>query len=103
MMGPMMGPMREKMGEGTLQSVLHPAGWDAAVISQFAWVMFGAGTLIFVAVMAVMFQSIFWLAKYPMDGIEAVFHEGARGSVARSVEDPLTTDSMNTHRSIEPS
>jgi ferrous iron transport protein B len=29
------------------------------------------GLLIFVAVMAVMFQSIFWLAKYPMDGIEA--------------------------------
>ena len=26
-----------------------------------------------------------------MDGVEAVFHEGARGSVARSVADPLTT------------
>ena len=33
---------------GTLQSVLHPAGADAAVISQFAWVLFGAATLIFV-------------------------------------------------------
>ena len=29
------------------------------------------GPLIFVTVMALMFQSIFWLAKYPMDGIEA--------------------------------
>ena len=29
------------------------------------------GLLIFVAVMALMFQSIFWLAQYPMDGIEA--------------------------------
>lgn len=39
---------------GTLQSVLHPAGLDAAVISQFAWVLFGAGTLIFAAVMALL-------------------------------------------------
>ena len=29
------------------------------------------GLFIFVAVMALMFQSIFWLAQYPMDGIEA--------------------------------
>ena len=41
-----------------LQSVLHPAGWDAAIISQFAWVMFGAGTLIFVAVMALLLLSL---------------------------------------------
>lgn len=43
---------------GTLQSVLHPAGHDAAVISQFAWVMFGAATVIFVAVMALMALSL---------------------------------------------
>ncbi len=42
----------------TLQSVLHPAGWDAAIISQFAWVMFGAGALIFVAVMALLLLSL---------------------------------------------
>jgi cytochrome c oxidase subunit 2 len=41
-----------------LQSVLHPAGWDALVISQFAWVMFGAGALIFVAVMALLGMSL---------------------------------------------
>lgn len=41
-----------------LQSVLHPAGWDAAIISQFTWVLFGAGTLIFVAVMALLFLSL---------------------------------------------
>ncbi|GAB3375471.1 cytochrome c oxidase subunit II [Massilia agri] len=41
-----------------LQSVLHPAGWDAAIISHFAWVMFGAGTLIFVAVMALLLLSL---------------------------------------------
>ena len=35
------------------------------VVTHKVW-----GLLIFVAVMAVMFQSIFWLAKYPMDGIE---------------------------------
>ncbi len=35
-----------------LQSVLHPAGPDAAIIAQFAWVLFGGGTLIFIAVMA---------------------------------------------------
>ncbi|MEY3360579.1 MAG: hypothetical protein RL531_298 [Actinomycetota bacterium] len=35
-----------------------------------------------------------------MDGVEAVFHEGARGSVARSVADPLTTDTMNTHGTL---
>ncbi|RZA34816.1 MAG: c-type cytochrome [Lysobacteraceae bacterium] len=41
-----------------LQSVLHPAGWDAAIISQFAWVMFGAGALIFAAVMALVALSL---------------------------------------------
>lgn len=41
-----------------LQSVLHPAGWDAAVISQFAWVLFGAGALILAAVMALLFLSL---------------------------------------------
>ncbi|MGI4717857.1 MAG: cytochrome c oxidase subunit II [Janthinobacterium lividum] len=41
-----------------LQSVLHPAGWDAAIISQFTWVLFGAGTLIFVAVMALLLLSL---------------------------------------------
>lgn len=34
-----------------LQSVLHPAGVDAAIIGQFAWVMFGAGAVILAAVM----------------------------------------------------
>lgn len=43
---------------GTLHSVLQPAGWDAAIISQFAWVMFGAGALIFLAVMALLFLSL---------------------------------------------
>ncbi|MCS0615862.1 c-type cytochrome [Massilia kyonggiensis] len=43
---------------GTLQSVLHPAGADAAVIQQFAWVLFGAGTVIFIAVMALMALSL---------------------------------------------
>jgi cytochrome c oxidase subunit 2 len=43
---------------GTLQSVLHPAGHDAAVISQFAWVLFGAATVIFFAVMALMALSL---------------------------------------------
>jgi cytochrome c oxidase subunit 2 len=41
-----------------LHSVLHPAGWDAVIISQFAWVMFGAGALIFVAVMALLALSL---------------------------------------------
>ncbi|MEN3275124.1 MAG: cytochrome c oxidase subunit [Massilia sp.] len=35
-----------------LQSVLHPAGPDAAIIAQLTWVLFAGGTLIFVAVMA---------------------------------------------------
>ncbi|WP_020651913.1 cytochrome c oxidase subunit II [Massilia niastensis] len=43
---------------GTLQSVLHPAGPDAVIIHQFAWVMFGAGALIFVAVMALLMLSM---------------------------------------------
>ncbi|UOD31427.1 c-type cytochrome [Massilia violaceinigra] len=33
-----------------LQSVLHPAGPDAAIISQFAWVLFGGGALVFALV-----------------------------------------------------
>jgi cytochrome c oxidase subunit 2 len=43
---------------GNLQSVLHPAGLDAAIISQFAWVLFGTGTLIFIAVMALLLLSV---------------------------------------------
>lgn len=37
-----------------LQSVLHPAGPDAAIISQFAWVLFGGGALIFALVMTLL-------------------------------------------------
>jgi cytochrome c oxidase subunit 2 len=37
-----------------LQSVLHPASPDAGIIAQFAWVLFGGGAVIFVAVMALM-------------------------------------------------
>jgi cytochrome c oxidase subunit 2 len=39
---------------GPLQSVLHPAGPDAVIIGQFAWVMFGAGAVILVAAMALL-------------------------------------------------
>lgn len=35
-----------------IQSVLHPAGLDAAIIHQFSWVLFVGGALIFVFVMA---------------------------------------------------
>jgi cytochrome c oxidase subunit 2 len=38
-------------GAPQLQSVLHPAGIDAAIISQFAWVLSGAAALILAAVM----------------------------------------------------
>jgi cytochrome c oxidase subunit 2 len=44
--------------DGTLQSILHPAGTDADVISEFAWVLFAAGTLIFLAVMVLMALSL---------------------------------------------
>jgi len=37
-----------------LQSVLHPAGADAAIIHQFSWVLFVGGTLIFLFVMALL-------------------------------------------------
>ncbi len=47
------GAMREP-----LQSVLHPAGADAEVIQQFTWVLFGAGFLIFLAVMALLGLSL---------------------------------------------
>ena len=35
-----------------LQSVLHPAGPDAAIIAQLTWVLFGGGAILFVGVMA---------------------------------------------------
>ena len=41
-----------------LQSVLHHGGGDAAVIGQLAWGMTAAGTLIFVAVMALLALSL---------------------------------------------
>jgi len=34
-----------------MQSILHPAGPDAALIAEMAWLLFGGGTAIFVAVM----------------------------------------------------
>jgi cytochrome c oxidase subunit 2 len=50
--------MSATLPASSLHSVLHPAGWDAAIISQFAWVMFGAGTVIFIAVMALLAMSL---------------------------------------------
>jgi len=44
--------MTTAMGE--LQSVLHPAGADAAIVHQFSWVLFVGGAIIFVAVMALL-------------------------------------------------
>jgi cytochrome c oxidase subunit 2 len=41
-----------------LQSVLHPAGADAEVIQQFTGVLFGAGLVIFLAVMALLGLSL---------------------------------------------
>jgi len=41
-----------------LQSVLHPAGADAEVVKQFAWVLFGAGALIFTAVLVLLALSL---------------------------------------------
>lgn len=35
-----------------------------------------------------------------MAGVEVVFHQAALGSVARSVEDPLTSDLVNTHGTL---
>ncbi|MBN9335779.1 NAD-dependent epimerase/dehydratase family protein, partial [Devosia sp.] len=35
------------------------------------------------------------LVAEAMDGVEVVFHQGARGSVAKSVETPLITDRIN--------
>ncbi len=41
-----------------LQSVLHPEGPDADVMAHMAWMLFGGGTLIFVAVMALLALSL---------------------------------------------
>jgi cytochrome c oxidase subunit 2 len=41
-----------------LQSVLHPASPDAAIIAHLAWVLFGGGAVIFIAVMALMLLSL---------------------------------------------
>ena len=41
-----------------LQSVLHPAGPDAAIIAHMSWVLFGGGALVFVAVMALLAMAL---------------------------------------------
>ncbi len=41
-----------------LQSVLHPAGPDAAVMADMAWVLFGGGALVFVPVMVLLVLSL---------------------------------------------
>jgi nucleoside-diphosphate-sugar epimerase len=40
------------------------------------------------------------LVAQAMDGVEVVFHQGARGSVAKSVETPLITDLSNVHGTL---
>jgi len=40
------------------------------------------------------------LLREAMDGAEVVFHQAALGSVARSVDDPLTSDHVNTHGTL---
>jgi UDP-glucose 4-epimerase len=40
------------------------------------------------------------LVAEAVDGCEVVFHQGARGSVAKSVETPLLTDSWNVHGTL---
>ena len=40
------------------------------------------------------------LVAQAMDGVEVVFHQGARGSVAKSVETPLITDLSNIHGTL---
>lgn len=47
----MNGVLLQPLLPSPLQSVLHPAGPDAAIISQFAWVLFGGGALVFALVM----------------------------------------------------
>ncbi|KRB92508.1 c-type cytochrome [Duganella sp. Root198D2] len=41
-----------------LQSVLSPAGPDAALLSRFGWMLFGAGTLIFLLVALLVLASV---------------------------------------------
>ncbi len=41
-----------------LQSALHPAGLDAAIIAQLAWLLFGGGALVFIGVMVVLARSL---------------------------------------------
>ncbi|MEO6989553.1 MAG: NAD-dependent epimerase/dehydratase family protein [Aquihabitans sp.] len=40
------------------------------------------------------------LLEAAMEGVEVVFHQAALGSVARSVEDPLKSDEVNTHGTL---
>ncbi|MCB1039352.1 MAG: NAD-dependent epimerase/dehydratase family protein [Acidimicrobiales bacterium] len=40
------------------------------------------------------------LVAMAMDGVEVVFHQGARGSVTKSVETPLVTDLWNVHGTL---
>lgn len=40
------------------------------------------------------------LVAEAMDGVEVVFHQGARGSVAKSLETPLVTDLSNVHGTL---
>jgi cytochrome c oxidase subunit 2 len=47
----MMAHLAAAAAASAWQSALHPAGPDAAAISQLAWILFGGGTVIFVGVM----------------------------------------------------
>lgn len=40
------------------------------------------------------------LVAEAVDGVEVIFHQGARGSVAKSIETPLVTDLWNIHGTL---
>lgn len=40
------------------------------------------------------------LVAQAVEGVDVVFHQGARGSVAKSVETPLVTDLWNVHGTL---
>jgi nucleoside-diphosphate-sugar epimerase len=40
------------------------------------------------------------LVAQAVDGVEVIFHQGARGSVAKSVDTPLLTDMWNVHGTL---
>ncbi|HWT73070.1 MAG TPA: cytochrome c oxidase subunit II [Oxalicibacterium sp.] len=99
-------PLTACRERGYVQSALHPAGADALIISDMAWLLFGGGALIFIFVMLLLARGVskrqravrpaVWIAGlgfvFPVTVLSALLAYGVLRS--RQLTPPLSHDAL---------